>query len=219
MDIKVYCKEKQHHSILPQPLRCLIVGPSGCGKTNLLLNLIYNKDGAQFAYLYVFSRSLDQQAYVQLQDLYKTMKHKVNTSVGYFYSSCDELITVDDCKPNALVVFDDCLMDNQSKIKDYFVRGRHKNISCVYISQSYGRVDMQVIRNNINLLCAFNQNKHYTQRIHSDFVGSDMAVQIFTKLCNECWNTPHGFISIDMTKKLRSGKYKCMLNKPLTDLQ
>lgn len=168
-----------------------------------------------FKNLYVFSRSIEQPAYVELRKHYTNVEKKVNTRLAYFFSTCEDLIPLDDCKPNSLVVFDDCITDEQSKIKEYFTRGRHKNVSCVYLSQSYGRVDMQVIRNNVNLLCVFSQNRHYTKRIYDDFVGSDMTYDAFRSVCKKCWDVEHGFIVIDTTLKLHQGKYKCMFKHSL----
>lgn len=215
MDIVVYHKCKSKDRLLPAPLRCLIVGPSGSGKTNLLLNLVYNKKGVEFNYLYVFSRSIEQEAYVKLRRQFAIVENRLRKKLAYFYSSCDELIPLDECRSNSLVVFDDCLLEGQTKIKDFFIRGRHKNISCVYLSQSYSRVDMQVIRNNINLLCVFKQNKHYTKRIYEDFVGTDMQFKEFERMCSQCWNVPHGFISINTTCSANHGKYRCSLGRIL----
>jgi len=207
----LYYKEMYDDQLLPKPLRCLIVGSSGSGKTNLLLNFIYNKNGVSFKNLYVFSRSIEQLAYVQLQQHYKNIEKVLGIQAGYFFSSCEDLISVDECEKNSLVVFDDCLLEEQSKIKDYFIRGRHKQISCVYLSQSYGRVDMQVIRNNVNMLCVFKQNKHYTKRIYDDFVGSDMTFNQFENMCKNCWDIPYGFLTINMIRKPCDGKYRCLL--------
>lgn len=215
MEIIAYHTEKSCNSVFPNPLRCLIIGSSGSGKTNLLLNFIYNKDGLRFKNLYVFSRSIEQPAYRQLRKRYNQVENEIKKTISHFFSTSEELIPLDECEPNSLVVFDDCLLGEQTKIKDYFIRGRHKQISCIYLSQSYGRVDMQVIRNNINLLCAFNQNKYYTKRIFDDFVGSDMNFNQFEKMCTRCWENPYGFVSIHMTRQLRNCKYTSMLNKSL----
>lgn len=217
MDIKVYHKENGTNKESNQ-LRCLFVGSSGSGKTNLMLNFIYNKEGLKFRNLYVFSRSIEQPAYVELQKFCEKIEKKLKRKVGYFYSSCDDLIPLDECENNSLVVFDDCIMDKQKKIKEFFTRGRHKKISCIYLSQSYGMVDMQVIRNNINLLCVFEQNRHYTKRIYDDFVGLDMSFEEFQQMCRKCWTLAHGFISIDMRLKRCDGKYKCMLNKVIDNV-
>lgn len=213
MDIVVYHKNEESNGLLPQPLRCLIVGPSGSGKTNLLLNFIYNRVGLLYKNIYVFSRSIEQSAYVDLQRHYENVEREVGKRVAYFFSNCDDLIQLDDCEPHSLVIFDDCLLEKQTKIKDYFIRGRHKDISCIYLSQSYGKVDMQVIRNNVNLLCIFNLNRYYTKKVYDDFVGSDMTIKQFEALCKKCWDSPHGFISINNTKKVQNGKYKFNLKK------
>lgn len=207
MEIIPYHEEKFQNNLLPRPLRCLMVGSSGSGKTNLLLNLIYNQNGIFFQNLYVFSKSIEQPAYVELRKKYVDAEKKLNKSVAYFFNNCEDLPPLEECKKNSLVVFDDCLMENQDVIKNYFIRGRHKKLSCVYLSQSYGKVDMQVIRNNVNLLCVFKQNKHYTKRIYDDFVGSDMTFNEFENMCKTCWSEPYGFLTINMTKEPHCGKY------------
>ena len=215
MDIIPYYQEKFENNLLPQPLRCLIVGSSGSGKTNLLLNFIYNQNGILFRNLYVFSKSIEQPAYVELRKKYADAEKKLNKSIAYFFSNCEDLPPLEECNKNSLVVFDDCLMEKQDVIKNYFIRGRHKKLSCVYLSQSYGKVDMQVIRNNVNLLCIFRQNKHYTKRIYDDFVGSDMTIAEFENMCKKCWNEPYGFLTINTSKKAHSGKYMFKLKDVL----
>ena len=61
---------KVDKNIFLLPLRCMIVGTSGCGKTTLLYNLITKKWGIPFHYLYVFSKSLDQDIYRKLKKIY-----------------------------------------------------------------------------------------------------------------------------------------------------
>jgi type IV secretory pathway VirB4 component len=149
-------KEKVNKGFLPLPVKCLIVGTSGCGKSTLLYNLMLQRWGISFHYLYIFSKSMEQCVYQDLKKLYAQLSKKKGEEIAYFFNSCEELISLDDCEPNSLVVFDDCVnIQQQHIIKDYFVRGRHKNISCVYLTQSYTKVDRQLIRNNINFLCIF----------------------------------------------------------------
>ena len=212
MKIEVYHRENPESKLLPQPIRCLIIGPSGCGKTNLLLNLIYNKEGVSFKKLYILSKSIEQPAYVKLKQYYENVEEHLDSDIIHFFKNCDDLPSLDDCVPNSLIVFDDCLMEKQEKIKDYFIRGRHKNLSCIYLSQSYGRVDMQVIRNNVNFICVFKQNKHYTKSIYDDFVGADMSFNEFMKICKRCWNEPYGFLSINM---MGQGKYMFQLQEEI----
>ena len=55
-----------------------------------------------------------------------------DAKIAYFFNNSEDLISVEECEPNSLVVFDDCVNIRQQQIiKDYFDRGRHKNISCI----------------------------------------------------------------------------------------
>ena len=187
-----------------QPIRLLIIGSSGSGKTTLLLNFIYDRL-IPYNHLYIFSKSLEQNAYKNLQKRFKNIESKLEVNISTF--SCDEIVPLSECKPNSLVVFDDCILAKQDIIKEYFVMGRHKNISCIYLSQCYSKVDMQLIRNNLNMLCVFKQNEHYTKMIYDSFVGSDMRFDKFKKICNDCWKENYGFLTINLLLKPNEGKY------------
>ena len=100
--------------------------------------------------------------------------------MAHFFNSCEEMILVNDCETNSLMVLDDCVnIQQQQSLKDYFVRGRHKNISCVYLTQSYKKVDKQLISNNINVLCIFRQGPKYIKYIYDEYVGSDFTLERF----------------------------------------
>lgn len=200
-------KQPTISGIFPKPLRCLIIGSSGCGKTTLVWNLI-TKDWIPFKNLYIFTKSLEQMVYQKLEDIYKSIELTENDKIAHFFNNCEEIISVDDCSPNSLIIFDDCILESQGPIKSYYTRGRHKNISCIYLSQCYAMVDLQVIRNNLNFICVFSQNYHYTRKIYDDFVGSDMSLTKFLEICKECWKEDFGFLTIDLTKKSNDGKYK-----------
>jgi len=112
---------KAKKRIFPLPLRCLIVGISGCGKTTLLYNLIIKEWGIPFHYLYIFSKSLEQDIYQNLKKAYEKLSVKEDREIAYFLNNCEELILNDECEPNSLVVFDDCInVQQQQIIKDYF---------------------------------------------------------------------------------------------------
>jgi len=200
---------KVSKSIFPLPFRCMIVGPSGCEKTTLLYNLIVKEWGIPFHYLYIFSKSIDQNIYQGLKKDYDKLSAKEDVEIAYFFNNCEELIPIDECKPNSLIVFDDCVTSQQQHlIKDYFSRGRHNKISCIYLTQSYTKVDRQLIRNNINFLCVFEQIPKYTRAIYDDYIGTDFTFERFTEICDSCWNEDYGFLTIDPIKKLKMADTK-----------
>lgn len=186
----------------PTPLRCVIVGSSGCGKTTLLWNLM---KWLKYEYLYVFTKSIEQPFYATLQKAYQDVESTEGVTRGYFYQ--DDMTSVDDCHTNSLVVFDDCILAKQDVMKDYFVRSRHKNISCVYLSQNWTKLDCGIIRNNLNFLCVFKQNSFYTRLIYRELADNDMSLEDFKTLCKTAWKEAFGFLTINLTKKVNNGKY------------
>ena len=189
-----------------QPIRLLIIGSSGSGKTTLLLNIIYERI-IPYSNLYIFSKSLEQSAYVKLKERFKNVENEVGKEVSHFYGSCEDIIPLSECKKDSLMVFDDCILEKQDVIKEYFVMGRHKNISCIYLSQCYSKVDLQLIRNNLNMVCIFKQNEHYMRKIYNNFVGTDMSFEKFKEICNDCWKEDYGFLTINLILKPNEGKY------------
>jgi hypothetical protein len=186
----------------------MIVGSSGCGKTAVLYNLITQEWGIPFHFLHIFSKSIEQAAYKELKRAFDKIEAEEDVEVACFYGDCENLISVDECEPDSLVVFDDCVNSNhQSLIKDFYVRGRHKNISTTYLTQNYIKVDRQLIRTNLNYLCIFKQNKKYTKDIYDECLESDLTLKEFQEICDSCWKEDHGSLSIDLTKNLSKGKY------------
>jgi len=179
-------------SILPIPMRCLIIGSSGSGKTNLLCNIII-KYWIPYENLYIFTKNIEQPIYESIKEVFANLN---NVKV---YITNEEIISVDDCKPDSLVVFDDYILDKQDRIKEYFVRSRSKNISCIYISQNYSLLDLKAIRTNCNFLIIFKQSDFYIGRIWKDFLSNDIVFDKFKSLCSTCWKNKFGFISIDLT--------------------
>lgn len=211
--VPIKSEKLDRNALFPIPLRCLIVGSSGCGKTTLIWNII-TEYWLPYQKLYIFSKSIDQLTYHKLRDIFEDIQEG-DEERATFFDQCEDIVSVDDCEPNSLIIFDDCILEPQSPIKEYFVRGRHKNISCIYISQCFSLVDLKTIRNNLNFLCIFKQNECYTRSIYDNFVGSDMMLSDFRTLCHRSWQRDYGFLSIDLTRKMNEGRYKSMFDEPL----
>lgn len=190
----VTINNNENNNIFPRPLRCLIIGSSGCGKTSIAWNII-TKRWINYQKLYVFTKSLDQPIYKALQELFNE-----SLPIAEFFEHCDDIIPVDECCENSLIIFDDCILEKQDKMRDYFVRGRHKNISCIYLTQCYTLADLKTIRNNCNFIITFKQNDHYLKKIWSEFASSDYNFNDFKTICENVWKNDHDFLTIDLTK-------------------
>ena len=72
---------------------------------------------------------------VVLQEWAKTIKNKLNVKCNFFETASD---VPDPCELNSedknLMIFDDLLLERQNKCECYYIRGRHSNVGCFYLS-------------------------------------------------------------------------------------
>ena len=133
--------------------RMLLCGPSGCGKTNTLMHMIYKL--LIFDKIYLYSKNIEQPKYQQLiEDI-----EPISEECGYdvIVSSGEEIEPLEELNDESqkIVVFDDYLCHkNQKPLIEYFIGGRHKKCSCIYLSQSYYSTPKD-IRNNCSHYCIF----------------------------------------------------------------
>ena len=146
---------KQLYPYMPKDtFRMLICGGSGCGKTNILYHMLMQAL-LYYDQLHLYAKNLEQ-------DKYKKMIEKlsfISKQVGYNvidYSN-DEIMPVKDLdsSPQKIIVFDDYVTErNQKPLIDYFIQGRHKNCSVIYLSQSYYSCSKD-IRLNCSHFCIY----------------------------------------------------------------
>lgn len=43
------------------------------------------------------------------------------------------------------------------------------------------------------MLCIIKQNGRYMKKMYDDFVGIDINMEQFQRICNDCWNRTLGF--------------------------
>ena len=102
----------------------LICGPSGAGKTILLTNILLN---IQYNKIYLYAKYLEQPKYQYLRDSLEE-EEEVSREVGY---------DVIDAVIMKLLHSMNFLCQKQNRLIDYFFRGRNKNCSVIYLSQSF----------------------------------------------------------------------------------
>ena len=134
-----------HH--FETPFRSLVVAPSGSGKSNFITNLIslFCKGKGTFENIYIFCKSRDEALYQFLEDKSKGLIE--------VHEDFEKLPALNDLKPNeqTLIIFDDMVNDLKKHpiISEYFIRGRKRGCSLMFLSQSYFNTP-KVIRQNIN---------------------------------------------------------------------
>jgi transposase InsO family protein len=216
-------------------MRAVVVGESGCGKTTLLLNLLLQDKWLDYDKLILCGKSLHQPEYELLTSalekgynkkdirrLFEQGSGDVHNFITHLPRKRKPVIELDvyDCslpvpdprdldrtKKN-LCVFDDMVTEsNQSLAESYYTRGRHNNVSCIYISQSYHMLPRQTIRSNTNCLILFRLPNKDLRHIHDDIVSGDMPYQEFNQFCQNVWQQDHGYIIINRTHSPLEGRY------------
>jgi len=198
-------KQKKHGNLLPSSIRALFCGSSSCGKTNALMNLIYNPNGLSFENIYVYSKSLYQPKYRQLEQIVRMVPE-----IGYFpFSDNEAVIPPEEAKENSLFIFDDVACEKQGCIRNYYAMGRHRRIDSFYLIQTYSSTPKQLVRDNLNLILVFKQDFRNLKHIYLDHVNTDMCFSDFSNMCKYCWNAqPYGSLLIDKTSDIDKGRYR-----------
>ena len=74
-------------------------------------------------------------------------------------TSCNNLPEPEEIGKGSVIIFDDMLTEKQDKIANFFLRGRHRDISCFFLSQAYNKIPKKSgIRENFNFLVLFKQD-------------------------------------------------------------
>ena len=87
-----------------------------------------------------------------VQEFAKTIKNK---SIFFFFETASDIPDPRELDPrdNNLMIFDDLHLERQNKCNCYYTRGRHSNVDCFYLLQSYFKLPRQSIRENSFFIC------------------------------------------------------------------
>lgn len=223
-------QDPKQHPLMPiHPFRLVINGASKSGKTNLLVNLIY--DYLNFDRLYICAKDIFESKYEELRENYtqfedieledikkcKGLKNKKEIIKEYkkykkdevIFTSClEEFITVDDLDPSYinLVVFDDCIVEkDQHKIEEFFIRGRKKNASIIYLSQYYYKIPI-TIRSNSDYFIFFNMKQREIDQIIREIDGQ-LTRDEFREMFKNCIRKRYDFFMLDLVNP--EMRYRC----------
>ena len=167
------------HGLDKLPFRMIVVAPSGSGKSNFVLNLIekFSKGKGTFHSIHLICRS-------KCEPLYEYLENKTKKTIKILegVSEIPDINSFDSGQQH-LMIFDDLVLEkNQSQIAEYYVRGRKRGISMVYLSQSFYRIP-KTIRSNCNYFVILKLNgKRDLNLIMSEFelgINKDELLKIY----------------------------------------
>lgn len=152
-------KYKQLYPYLPDgTFGMMISGPLVCGKTNLLMH-IFRKPLVHSTKTYLYAKNLEQDKCQELEERLNASSEKLDYEV-IECSDGKEVLPLSSLdsgidRAQRIVIFDDFVCEkNQAPLIEYFVGGRHKKCSVIYLSQSYFTTPND-IRNNCSHFCIY----------------------------------------------------------------
>ena len=175
--------------------RMLICGVSGCGKTNTLYHMLM-KPLLYYDEIYLYARNLEQDKYKSLMKKMRDLSYKFGYEI--LHVSNDEINPIKEMEyedNQKIVIFDDYVCDkNQRQIIDYFIQGRHKNCSVIYLSQSFYKTPKD-IRLNCSHYCLYEfPSSREANRISSELGVDKEVYKVATR-------EPFSFLFVDKPKK------------------
>ena len=153
-------KDDNDSYILKWPFRMVIVGDSSRGKTNLVMYMILSgKFFNQPDIIFYYGRNIEQDKIKYLKNISNKIKSKIEYDFFVLENDPNNIPYADyyDNNSKTLVIFDDLMTVSKNVLKrivDHYIFGRQKNISCIFLSQSYIEID-QSIRLNSNYMVIY----------------------------------------------------------------
>ena len=194
---------KQLYKYMPKnTFRMLMAGYSGLGKTNLLSHIL-QYPLTYYGQIHLYAKNLDQDKYMNLID----KMNGISEQVGYpvLMASNDEIIPVNqlqDTDMQRVIIFDDYVCEKvQKPLIDYFIQGRHKNCSVIYLTQSFYGCP-KAIRLNCSHFCLYDFPSSRERNLISQELGIDKEKYI------KATNKPYSFCYVD--KPMKTGKRNFM---------
>ena len=149
--------------------------------------------------IYLDAKNLEQEKYQKLMKKMCEISHQVGYDI--LNVSNDKIIPVSEMSyedKQKVVILDDYVCEkNQRQLIDYFLQGRHKNCSVIYLSQSFYKTPKD-IRMNCSHYCVY----EFPSSRESNMISSELGVdkQKFKTATRE----PFSFLYVDKPKKKHS---------------
>ena len=182
--------------------RMLIYGGSGSGKSNPLYHILM-KPLVYYDQIHLYGKNLEQDKHQNMMNQINEISEAVGCDV--LVCSNDEIIPIENLMENEtqkVTIFDYFICEkNQKPLIDYFIRGRHRNCSVIYLSQSFYKTPKD-IRLNCSHFCVYDfPNSQERSLISRELgIGKDQYIKATQK--------PYSFLHVDKPmKKVKKNFY------------
>lgn len=195
------------------PFRLSVVGPSGSGKTNMVVDMILNH--IYFDDIYIMAKDLEEPLYEFLVEKLRSINEmiKENTDLREkkvnFSNQLDLDIDILDKEIQTLIIIDDFITTKGQRVaEELFIRGRKKNASVIYISQSYFQIP-KMVRLNSSYFALFDVANKRQIRCIADTHSTRLEFSEFMSMYRNIHKEPYKFMLIDNVTKIPQLHIRC----------
>ena len=190
-------KFKQRSSFMPNDtFRMLICGNSGSGKTTLLYHMLI-EPLLYYDEIHFYAKNLEQEKYQHLMNKMNEISRELCYDI--MTASNDKIVPINDLDYDN--IFDDYVCEkNQRRIVDYFIQGRHKNCSVIYLSQCFYKTPKD-IRMNCSHFCIYDFPSSRKRNMITSELGVDK--EKFKKATKK----PFPFLYVDKPRKIEERNF------------
>lgn len=183
--LRNYPNEDQLRVRLPARILCL--GPSGSGKTNITMNIL--KLVGIFDQVVLCAKDLEEKLYVHLSETFQLIEKKLKKRMFLAIDNIQDLPDIDEFDPkmNHLLIIDDMICENKkllAKVEEFWIRGRKKGITMMFLSQDYVSTPKLIRRNSNYIIIKKLNTLRDLKLILSDFqlgVSREQLLQLYNK--------------------------------------
>lgn len=179
----------------PEPAAVLFIGPRGQGKTTAMLAML---DMLDFDTLSVFSPSINQPKFVQLEDNIRRIEETYGLEIPFFMSDSLDVITDGsyilsrDPDLHHVVILDDWVANEGAKklaFAQLVLNGRPKGVTSLISTQTFTGLEKKIRDNATHLLFFKCIPPLDIKRIARDYVG-DIPPEKFLAMYNKIMMLP-----------------------------
>jgi hypothetical protein len=131
---------------------------------------------------------------------FDTINIEEESKIGTFVDKIEEIPDLEDFDKTkqTLVIFDDCILErNQDKFVQFFVRGRHRNCSVLYLTQSYFRTPITIRRNCSHFMLFKLPQRRDLGMLYENHVSCNITREEWKRLFDRCMQKRYNFMLID----------------------
>ena len=185
------------------PFRAIVCAPSGSGKTSFVANLIklFSTGKGTFAYITIIVRDADEPIYKYLSSVSDAIQVKENLH------NLPDLNKTDKEVASLVIVDDQQNIKDQSKVLDYAIRCRKKNVSFIYIAQNYYIAPI-VLRRNVNYVIILKLSGEREIKCILKEIGLGLTKEQLMKMYAYCTRDKFNTMIVDCESNDPNRKYR-----------